>query len=144
MKPPLVNAALASLSELARELAAAQQGPIDPVMRSELARIAAATETAHGRVGESHQAATESITAKRKLVKDLAAANKAAIRAKRAPAQKVNAPSDKPAVAPIDPALGRRLAAELLARQASRHGQASGTRHGSVLDDWEWAPPAAQ
>ncbi|MEQ8849443.1 hypothetical protein [Botrimarina sp.] len=139
MKPPLIDAVTATLAELGDELADAQHGPIDPQLRSELARLSAATRVALARVAQSHAAAEDAIAAKRRRVAQLAAANKAAIQAKQSPpaAPEKSVP---PPVAPIDPTLGRRTAAALLARQPKPPRRETNEPVGSVLDHWDWSP----
>lgn len=140
MKPPLIDAVAATLAELGDELTAAQHGPIDPAMRAEFARLAAAAKATLGRAHQSHAAAAESIAAKRERVQAMAAANQAAIKAKQNPPP-AEPPEPQSPTPPIDPALGRRLAAELLARQAARQPIARPIA-GSVLDDWDWTTRA--
>lgn len=120
------------------DLIAAQQGPVDPGLRQELARIATGAKRCMAELGAAHQAAATDLAAKQQHAAKLEASNKQRIDAQR---QKLASPQAASCPAPaIDPKLGALLASELLARQApvGEPLQQSVTSRG-VLDDWEWS-----
>lgn len=133
-----VNTVLKTLDVLHHDLTAAQHGPMEPRLRSELTRLAQATAHSSAELADAHQAAAVQIAAKKKAAAALAAANKAAIAAKQAAAQQPVATPSPPARPPIDPTLGKLLADELLGRQPSRTTHKP-LKHGrGVLDAWDW------
>ncbi|TWT97784.1 hypothetical protein Pla108_19360 [Botrimarina colliarenosi] len=142
--PNVIATVLESLNGLRQELKAAQHGPMDPRLRSELARLTVANETCVANLALGHQSAAEQLAAKKTLAAQMAAANKAAIQQKKEAATRK---ADKPAAAapepPVDPLLGSLLAKELLARQCQGEATASVNQNVGLLDDWNWTPSEA-
>lgn len=138
-----INTVLKTLDVLHRDLTAAQHGPMEPRLRSELMRLAKTTSHSSAQLAEAHHAAAGQIAAKKEAAAALAAANKAAIAAKQAAAQQKPAPSPAaPATSPIDPMLGKLLAEELLGRQPNRTTPESPKHNRGVLDAWDWRSTA--
>lgn len=138
-----LNTVLKTLDGLHRDLTAAQHGPMEPRLRSELTRLATTTAHSSTQLAEAHQAAAGQIAAKKEAATALAAANKAAIAAKQAAAQQKPAPSPaEPATPPIDPRLGKLLADELLGRQPNRTMPEPHKHSRGVLDAWDWRSTA--
>ena len=134
-----LNTVLKTLDVLHRDLTAAQHGPMEPRLRSELTRLAKTTAHSSAQLADAHHAAAGQIAAKKEAAAALAAANKAAIAAKQAAVQqKPVKVSPQPATPPIDPTLGRLLADELLARQPNRTTAEPPKHNRGVLDAWDW------
>ena len=141
-----IDTVLASFVQLEQELAQAQQGAMDPRLRAELARLATCASGSVANLEAAHRQAMDSLQSKQRRGKALAAENKRAITKKKAQATqekrqpaKQEAPADKPVA--IDPALGIRLAKQLLKRQAvARPTPVAKPAAGSLLDDWEPTP----
>lgn len=134
-----IDSVLKTLDELHRDLTAAQHGPMEPRLRSELSRLAKSTTHSAVQLAAANQAAIGQISAKKEVIAALAAANKAAIAEKQA-AVKSKQDSETPqSVAPlIDPTLGQLLAAELLGRQPKPAMPEPPKHHKGVLDEWDW------
>lgn len=138
-----INTVLKTLDGLHRDLTAAQHGPMEPRLRSELTRLARTTAHSSAQLADAHQAAAGQIAAKKEAAAALAAANKAAIAAKQAAAQQKPAPSPaEPAAQPIDPTLGKLLADELLGRQPDCTTPEPPKHSQGVLDAWDWRSTA--
>jgi hypothetical protein len=137
-----LNTVLKTLDVLHRDLTAAQHGPMEPRLRSELTRLAKTTANSSAKLADAHQAAAGQIAAKKEAAAALAAANKAAIAAKQAAAQQPAAIPPKPVTPPIDPTLGKLLADELLGRQPNRTTPEPPKHNRGVLDAWDWRTTA--
>lgn len=137
-----LNTVLKTLDVLHRDLTAAQHGPMEPRLRSELTRLAKTTAHSSTQLAEAQQAAASQIAAKKEAAAALAAANKAAIAAKQAAAQQPAATPPQPATPPIDPTLGKLLADELLGRQPNRSAPEPPKHNRGVLDAWDWRSTA--
>ncbi|QDV74018.1 hypothetical protein [Botrimarina mediterranea] len=134
-----IDIVLKTLNELHRDLSTAQRGPMEPLLRSELSRLAGTTAHIATQLLTANQSALGQIAAKKEAIATLAAANKAAIAKQQAAAQqKPETLPAEPASPPIDPTLGHRLAAELLGRQAKEPSITPPKQSQGVLDGWDW------
>lgn len=129
---------LETLAELQTDLSAAREGPMNPKLRSELARMAAATEKSLTQIGASQQAAMATFAAKQEKAAQLAALNQQLVAQKKAAlaASQTKAKQAQPLPA-IDPTLGQRLGEELLGRQQRDGSSDANASSLGLLDDWD-------
>ncbi|TWT75587.1 hypothetical protein Pla123a_30970 [Posidoniimonas polymericola] len=136
---PIVDA----LRQLHAELQLAVERPLDPELRRELKKVAAASHHSLATLETAHQTAQAELAAKQQKADAAAAANRQKIAAQQ---QKLAPTAEAPPAArpAIDPTLAARLAAELLGRQAVEPADANdGLQTGDVLDGWDWKKPPA-
>lgn len=115
-----VASVMATFTQLAEELTAAQQRPLDPGLRAELSRLATASQQSAAQLATAQQQATAQLAAKKQQAAALAAANKQAIAEKKkslAAKKRATARAKEDQPQAIDPTLGKRRGEELLKRQ---------------------------
>lgn len=125
------------LRELHTELQSAAERPLDPELRRELTKAAAAAKHNLTALETAHQTAKDELAAKRQKSDAAAAANRQKIAAQQQQLKPADQPPPPPRPA-IDPTLAARLGAELLARQEVAPSEDHHPEGGDVLDNWEW------